>query len=173
MRPIVKQIDIVIPGNHDNHIFNETTDEVVFDICKYLGIPEKYHFGDYSGTLRFGKCGGKKNKQISYKFYVAHGTGGATTLAGKIKKLNDLALVVRNADFYMQAHFHDILTFKKEPFWIDSRNHQQKTIKQTFVSSSSWLDYGGYALEKKYEPAKTGSPRVRLYGYRKDIHVSI
>jgi len=173
LRPIISQIDMVIPGNHDNHIFNETTDEVVFDICKFLGIEDKYHFGDYTGVVRFGRINGKQDKPAVYSFYVAHGTGGATTLAGKINKLMGLSEIVKNCDLYIQAHFHDMLTFKLEPVIVDSRNNQMKTTVQTFASSSSWLDYGGYALEKKYRPAKTGSPRIRLYGYKKDIHVSI
>lgn len=172
-KPITAQIDIVIPGNHDNHIFNETTDEVVFDICKYLGIPEKYHFGDYTGIVRFGKQSSNHNKSVAYSFYVTHGSGGATTQSGKLNRLLKLSEVVGGCDFYSMAHIHDILTCKLEPFVVDSRNGQMKAVTQTFVSSSSWLDYGGYALEKKYRPAKTGSPRIRLYGYKKDIHVSI
>lgn len=173
LEPIVEHIDIVIPGNHDNHVFNETTDEIVFDLCKYLGIESKYHFGDYTGVVRLGKFHGKQAKPVTYTFYVTHGGGGATTPQGKLKKLIDLAGVVGDCDLFIMAHIHDILTCKLEPFTVDSRNGKLKKTTQTFVSSSSWLDYGGYALEKKYKPAKTGSPRVRLYGDRKDIHVSI
>jgi UDP-2,3-diacylglucosamine pyrophosphatase LpxH len=173
LKPIKEQIDIVIPGNHDNRIFNKTTDEIIFDLCKFLGIENKYHFGDYTGVVRFGKQSSNHNKQVVYSFYVSHGTGGAVTQSGKMNRLLGLAEVVKNCDLYIMAHIHDILTCKLEPFTIDSRNGQLKSIKQTFASSSSWLSYGGYALEKKYKPAKTGSPRIRLYGDRKDIHVSI
>lgn len=171
--PIIANIDLVISGNHDAYIFNETTDEIVFDLCKYLNIPEKYHFGDFTGTIRFGKLNGKKDKPAVYTFYCTHGTGGATTPGGKMNKLLALSNIVEDCDLYVMAHIHDVLTVKLEPFIIDSRNGQLKNVKQTFASSSSWLDYGGYALEKKYRPAKTGSPRIRLYSGRKDIHVSI
>jgi len=173
LKPIVKQIDIVIPGNHDGRIFNLTSDEIIFDLCKWLGIEDKYHFGDYTGVIRFGKNHGKKNKPMVYSFYCTHGTGGAATPGGKMNKLIALANVVENCDLYVMSHIHDILTLKLEPYTIDSRNGQLKMLKQTFVTSSSWLDYGGYALEKKYRPSKTGSPRVRLYGNKKDVHVSI
>ena len=172
-KPIVNQIDIVVPGNHDNRIFNKTTDEIIFDLCKFLGIESKYHFGDYTGVIRFGKQISNHNKPVVYSFFASHGGGGATTPSGKLNRLLGLAEIVKNCDVYFMAHIHDILICKLEPFTIDSRNGQMKSITQTFVSSSSWLDYGGYALEKKYRPAKTGSPRVRLYGNRKDCHVSI
>ncbi len=171
LKPIVNHIDLVIPGNHDNRIFNKTTDEIIFDLCKFLGIEDKYHFGDYTGTLRLGK---KPNgKPVVYTFYCTHGSGGATTPAGKLTRLLSIAEVVKNCDLNVMAHIHDILTCKLEPFKVDSRNGKVTSMVQTFVSSSSWLTYGGYALEKKYKPAKTGSPRIRLYGDRKDIHVSI
>ena len=173
LTPIIANIDLVIPGNHDNYLFNETTDEIVFDLCKYLNIPEKYHFGDYTGTIRFGKMHGKKAKPAVYTFYCTHGTGGAATPGGKMNKLINLSSIVEDCDLYIMAHIHDCLMAKLEPFSVDSRNGQLKQTKQTFASSSSWLDYGGYALEKKYRPAKTGSPRIRLYGNKKDIHVSI
>lgn len=173
LRPIKDQIDLIFPGNHDNRIFNKTTDEIIFDLCKFLGIESKYHFGDYTGVIRFGKQANCHNKPVVYTFFCTHGSGGSTTQAGKIARLLSIAEVVKNCDLNVMAHIHDILTCKLEPFKIDSRNGKLKTQVQTFVSSSSWLSYGGYALEKKYKPAKTGSPRIRLYGDRKDIHISI
>jgi len=173
LKPIVKQIDIVISGNHDDRIFNLTSDEIIFDLCKWLGIEDKYHFGDCTGVVRFGKNHGKKDKPIVYTFYCTHGSGGSATPGGKINRLLKLGDVVDDCDLYVMAHVHDILVAKLEPFRVDSRNGQLKTVKQTFVTSSSWLDYGGYALSKKYRPGKTGSPRVRLYGREKDIHISI
>jgi hypothetical protein len=173
LRPIVDHIDLVIPGNHDNRIFNKTTDEIIFDLCKFLGIEKKYHFGDYTGVIRFGNQTANHNKPVTYTFFCTHGSGGSTTPAGKLTRLLSISEVVKNCDLYVMAHIHDILTAKLEPFKIDSRNGKLKSMVQTFVSSSSWLSYGGYALEKKYKPAKTGSPRIRLYGDRKDVHISI
>lgn len=173
LRPIKDQIDLVIPGNHDNRIFNKTTDEIIFDLCKFLGIESKYHFGDYTGVIRFGKQTANHNKPVVYSFFISHGSGGSATAAGKLSRLMGLADIVKNCDLYIMAHIHDILTAKIEPYTVDSRNGQLKAVTQTFVSSSSWLEYGGYALEKKYKPSKTGSPRIRLYGYKKDIHVSV
>ena len=173
LKPIVNQIDLVIPGNHDDRVFNLTSDEIIFDLCKWLGIEDKYHFGDYTGVIRFGKNQGKKNKLLVYTFYTTHGAGGSTTPGGRINALMKLGNVVEDCDLYVMAHVHDILVTKLSPFRVDSRNGQLKEIKQTFVTSSSWLDYGGYALSKKYRPAKTGSPRIRLYGRKKDVHVSI
>jgi len=173
LKPIADKIDLVVPGNHDNRIFNKTTDEIIFDLCKYLGIERKYHFGDYTGVIRFGKQTVNHNKPVVYSFFCTHGSGGSTTPAGKLTRLLGIAEIVKNCDLYTMAHIHDMLTCKLEPFTVDSRNGKLVSMVQTFVSSSSWLDYGGYALEKKYKPAKTGSPRIRLYGDRKDIHISI
>jgi hypothetical protein len=35
------------------------------------------------------------------------------------------------------------------------------------------LEWSGYPIRKGYKPASLGSPRIRLNGTRKDVHVSV
>jgi len=55
----------------------------------------------------------------------------------------------------------------------DYRNKKILEIKQAFVSAGSFLKYGGYAERKGLPITKTGTPRIRFDGTRKDIHVSL
>lgn len=152
-------------GNHENRIYKSTGNDISLDIAMMLDIEDVYDKQGLCGTIQVG--------DIRYSFYIKHGTGGGKTQAYKMRKLKDMANVIKNCDLYMIAHFHDILSFQIKPIFIDVDGGEKYTIKQTFVSSSSFLEYGDYAEDADMEPAKTGSPRIRLDGKRKDIHVSI
>lgn len=55
----------------------------------------------------------------------------------------------------------------------DVRSGNINEMKRTFASSGAFLDRGGYGVQKGYPAAKLGSPRLRLDGRRRDVHVSI
>jgi hypothetical protein len=145
-------------GNHEYRIYQSTGNDISLDMAMSLNVEDVYDIHGLCGTIKIG--------DIKYSFYIKHGKGGGKTQAFKMRKMKEMAGVIKNCDLYMMAHIHDILTFAIEPIFID-------TIKQTFVSSSSFLDYGDYAEDADMEPGKTGSPRIRLNGNKKDIHVSI
>ena len=152
-------------GNHEDRIYKATGNDISLDIAIMLGLENVYDKQGLCGTIKIGK--------IKYSFYIKHGKGGGKTQAYKMRKLKDMANVIKNCDLYMIAHFHDILSFQIKPIFIDIKSGKKYSIKQTFASSSSFLEYGDYAEDADMEPAKTGSPRIRLNGIKKDIHVSI
>ncbi len=152
-------------GNHEDRIYKATGNDISLDIAIMLGLEDVYDKQGLCGTIKIGK--------IKYSFYIKHGKGGGKTQAYKMRKLKDMANVIKNCDLYMIAHFHDILSFQIKPIFIDIKSGKKYCIKQTFASSSSFLEYGDYAEDADMEPAKTGSPRIRLNGIKKDIHVSI
>ena len=152
-------------GNHEHRIWKKTGNDISLDIAIFLNIEKIYDPKGLYGIITVGK--------IKYSFYMKHGKGGGKSRAYKMRKLMEMAGVIKNCDLYIMAHIHDILTFQVKPKFINIAKNREERIKQTFVSSSSYLEYGGYAEEFDYEPSKTGSPRIRLDGLRKDIHVSI
>ena len=152
-------------GNHEYRIYKATGNDISLDIAMSLDIEDVYDMQGLCGTIKIG--------DIKYSFYIKHGKGGGKTQAFKMRKMKEMAGVIKNCDIYMMAHIHDILSFAIEPIFINIEQDKKYTIKQTFVSSSSFLEYGDYAEDFDMEPAKTGSPRIRLNGLKKDVHVSI
>jgi hypothetical protein len=58
--------------------------------------------------------------------------------------------------------------------FVPDTNHKKiLQSKRLYVSSGSFLDWGGYAETKILNPSKTGTVRIRLDGTRKDFHASI
>jgi hypothetical protein len=166
LKPLVNRILGINAGNHENRIFKKTGNDISLDMAMYLGLEDVYDRISLVGDITI-------NDKVTYTFYIKHGRGGGKTQAFKMRKLKEMCLIVPNADLFMISHVHDMLTFQIKPQYIDPDVHELVDHKQTFVSSSSFLKFGGYADEGNYEPAKTGSPRIRLNAERKDIHVSI
>lgn len=165
--PLVKAKKVIgmAGGNHEERIFKQTGNDISLDIAMFLDIEGIYDPQGLYGSINIGN--------ISYTFYMKHGKGGGKKRAYKMHKMEEMGQVIKNCDLYIMAHIHDILTFQVEPKFIDAENNCEIRIKQTFVSSSSYMDYGGYAEDFDFEPGKTGSPRIRLNGIKKDVHVSI
>lgn len=152
-------------GNHEDRIYKVTGNDISLDIAMMLDIEDVYDKRGLCGVIHIG--------DISYSFYIKHGKGGGKTQAFKMRKMKEMAGVIKNCDIYIMAHIHDILTFQIEPKFISIKDNCEYRIKQTFASSSSFMEYGDYAEEADYEPGKTGSPRIRLNAMKKDVHVSI
>ena len=162
LMPIKDRIIGLTMGNHERRVWNKTGVDIGFDLAMYLGLEDKY---DQKGI-----CGNITINNINYRYYIKHGSGGGRTQSYKMTCLQRMSEIVLNADLYIMSHVHDILTFQLQPLVIKD---DIETRKQTFVTASSYLKYGGYAEDGNYQPAKTGSPRIRLNALKKDIHVSI
>ena len=165
LTPIRDRILGIDSGTHEWRIWAKTGNDISLDLAMFLDLEDVYDQKGLVGNIKIG--------EINYSFYIKHGCGGGKTQAYKMRKMKELALIVKNADFYLMSHIHDILTFQIEPKFIDMETKKLVELKQTFVSSGSYLKYGGYAEEFDFEPGKNGSPRIRLNGIKKDIHVSI
>ena len=162
LMPIKDKIIGLTMGNHERRVWNKTGVDIGFDLAMYLGLEDKYN--------QKGICGNITINNINYRYYIKHGSGGGRTQSYKMTCLQRMSEIVLNADLYIMSHVHDILTFQLQPLVIKD---DIETRKQTFVTASSYLKYGGYAEDGNYQPAKTGSPRIRLNALKKDIHVSI
>lgn len=165
LSPIRHKIKGITGGTHEWRIWAKTGNDISLDLAMYLDLEDVYDMKGLIGGIRIGG--------ITYSFYIKHGCGGGKSEAYKIRKLKELAIVVKNCDLYIMSHIHSMYTFQTKPKFINTKTKQLEDLKQTFVSSSSYLKFGGYAEEFDFEPGKTGSPRIRLNGIKHDIHVSI
>ena len=162
-----------LDGNHEWRTAKDTDEYPGEYICNMLGIPEIYHADGIFLFLNVGhnRDKGKKNR-ICYTAYMIHGSAGGKKVGGKANALADLQGIAL-CDLYISSHTHQKLVFSKRIILPDTRTKTVNYKKQTYVSSGSFLEYDGYAIRKAYTPVTLGSPRIRLNGCRKDVHVSI
>lgn len=166
--PIKDRILAVVAGNHERRIYKETGVDVMEVVAVQLGA---YYAGNEAFLkLRCGKA--ENGKPVAYIVYATHGWAGGRTPGSKVNSLQKLGEIVL-ADVYIASHTH-FMTAHQDVYLVpDSRNNRIMQIKRTYVSSGAFLDRGGYAAQKGYPPAKLGSPRLRLDGRKRDVHVSI
>lgn len=166
--PVKDRIIAITDGNHERRIQKSTSIDTTEILAQNLGA--HYEPDGIMLKIRFGKD--KHLNKLVYTIYATHGFGGGKKPGGKANNLQSLANIVL-ADCYIMAHIHWMTTFQDIYFVPDTRTNEVKEVKRTFVSSGSFVGWGGYAQWQGFPAAKLGTPRIRLDGYKKDVHVSI
>lgn len=169
-KPYKDRILAATSGNHEARIAKEVGEDIMSVFCEILGIEDKYDPDSVLLHINIGKD--RSGKKIGYTIFATHGWTNGRRAGTKMNALQELRNVIL-ADCYIASHTHTqgvIVEMYRVP---EPRNHKILEIKQTFVSAGSFLKYGGYAERKGLPMAKLGTPRIRLDGTRKDLHVSI
>ena len=116
---------------------------------------------------------GSSKRSFAYTFYVHHTTGGGTTPGGKINRVDKLRQIVSNADCYLGGHNHSLGAMSVTTRTVDTNHKSIIEQRQVIVDCGSYVKYDdNYSEQMALQPVKLGSPRVRLDGTKKDIHVS-
>lgn len=168
--PIKDKILCVLSGNHENRVYRTDGLDMTQMMCAQLGIEQRY---SSTTAMLFLRCGHDeinrhKDHKLSYRIYVAHGTGGGRKEGGKIQRLVDLSEIV-DADLYVCAHTHLPATLKTEFFRCYKSDVQ--LVTHTFVNTASALRYGGYGDVKGYRPMSRDYPTIILGGRIKGVQV--
>ena len=150
-------------GNHEFRIEKDTSINVTKVICAILGIP-------YLGMACWNlfKVGNEH-----YKVYTLHGASGSRFLYTKLKAVTDISHSF-SADLIAMGHVHDLDTGTQLVQFVDLRNKTVEERKKHLLLTGHYLSYdGSYAQEKGFPIGKVGSPNVKFFADRHDIHVSI
>ncbi len=113
-------------------------------------------------------------RSFSYTICAWHGSGSAGTDVGVYRKM--LAVrdkKFRDADLYLQAHYHRLKEFPEQVFFILNR-HKDKIILETqkFLDTGSFQCYSTYADRYNLQPVELGNWIITLKnGKRKRIIV--
>lgn len=152
-----------LSGNHEERIMKETGVDISKIICRELNIP---YLGAAGWNLWY--VGNQ-----SYSVYCIHGATGSKFSYTKLKAITDISHYF-SADLIAHAHTHDILINSIERQTLDKQNKTIKTAKSFLVVTGHYLTYqGSYAQAKGYPPGKQGSPKVKFFSDKKDIHISV
>ena len=166
--PIQKQIIGGIQGNHEQRLTDFAGYSPTLALCSKLKIP----YGGVSTVILL-KVG--VIKRTRYFIYAHHTTGGGSTVGGKINRVDALRRLMSNADIYLGGHNHMLGVVPVVTNEID-RGHEfvVRELRQVIVDCGSYVKWQeGYAESKMYPPVKLGSPRIRLDGKHRDVHVSV
>lgn len=164
--PYKNKILAVTKGNHEERISKDVGLDIMELFCKLLGIPEKYA-GD--GAYIFLNVG---SKQINYKIYATHGSGGGKTVGSKANKPNGLSRIVVDADVFVHSHTHQAISYPEDILRANLRKHDLEQATQWFVNTGAFLDYGGYAERFNYKASTIVTPTIKFYGNVREIEIT-
>lgn len=163
-RPLAKKNLLLglLLGNHESRILKETSVNPVKLLAKDLGVR---YLGSAIWNLFY--VGDR-----SYTVYSLHGSSGSRFLHTKMKAVKDVGRTV-NADLIVYGHVHEKAEASTLEQYVDKRDRTVKEEKKFYILTGHYLDYDdSYAQERGYPIGKQGSPKVKLFGDRYDVHIS-
>lgn len=163
LKPIASQILVLLDGNHEFRIWKQSGIKFSKVLADLLGV----RYGGYSCFIKLKV--GKQN-------YVIHAQHGSSNAWYPHTKLTAAMRTARHteADVYLYGHTHELLSLKVPYRQLNLRSRVVTRDKRYFVLTGSFLDYeGGYAQRKNMYPTQTGVAKLKFYGDRWDIHISL
>jgi hypothetical protein len=178
-----KILGVVGGSNHPARARKLTGHDYDREFAEHMGVEKTYAKDGAIWLIRVGhwtqKPIGKKasqkpsaKQQIPYLVFATHGWSGGRLAGASMNSARELGAIWLS-DAYLVSHRHlDSVT--PDLFYVPNYNHPTiDVIRRMYVTSGSFLKYGGYALRKGLRPTPCNTPRLRLDGRRKDLHVSI
>lgn len=174
LNPIKDKILCCVSGNHEARSMKDGDIDITYDIMAKLDIEDLYR-----QNMAFMKVslGHRKNDNTpiqSYTFAVTHGAGGGGNTGSAVSKNERFGNVIDGLDCLIVGHTHKGAVSKPSKIIIDRKNAKVSMSHYTVISMPSWLNYGGYAMQKMLLPAHVANPqklRLAMNQHHKKIEV--
>lgn len=163
LKPIASQILVLLDGNHEFRIWKSSGIMFSKVLADLLGVK----YGGYSCFIKL---------KVQKQNYVIHAQHGSSNAWYPHTKLTAAMRTARHteADVYLYGHTHELLSLKVPYRQLKLRSRTVVSDKRYFVLTGSFLDYeGSYAQRKNMYPTQTGVAKLKFYGDRWDIHISL
>lgn len=173
LTPIRDRILCAVSGNHERRSGKDADDDPTYDIMCKLDIEHLYRENMAFVKIRIGKKDGDGMKNPTYMLTVTHGAGGGILTGGAVNRNERFGYVVDGMDCLIVGHTHKPFVTQPSKIKIDPFNNKVDIKPFKVVSSTSWLNYGGYAAQKMLLPSSHAPQTITLCGNRKDIKVTM
>ena len=173
LTPIRDRILCAVSGNHERRSGKDADDDPTYDIMCKLDIEHLYRENMAFVKIQIGSKEGNGEKNPTYVLTVTHGAGGGILTGGAVNRNERFGYVVDGMDCLIVGHTHKPFVTQPSKVKIDPFNNKVSIKPFKVVSSSSWLNYGGYAAQKRLLPSSHAPQTITLCGNRKDIKVTM
>lgn len=162
----------ITTGNHEARSKKEVDNDITYDIACKLDLEELY---DENGIIIKISVGERRDKQrqITYVFYVTHGSGGGKYVGSSVNNLENYGMSFEGVDIFVMGHVHKKNASRSSKLIVDVRNDTIYQRDVLHVISSAWQDYGGYAEKKMLRPSVKGDTPIVLSGTNKSFKAVI
>jgi predicted phosphodiesterase len=164
--PIKQRFLCFVDGNHEYRSKKDSDISSVEWLAEKLGCP---HYFEDAAAIKISLGKGDNGKRITYGGVVTHGSGGGKFVGGAMNNLENFALMVEGADFFVVGHVHKKAGSVPGVWRMDLQNNVMREREKLCIISSHWADYGGYSLRKMMRISGRGSVPVIFSGRDKEI----
>lgn len=168
LTPIKDRILCAVSGNHERRSSKEDDVDLTYDIMSKLNIEDLYRENMAFVKIGIGTRTTGKAAECSFVFGVTHGSGGGIYTGATVNRNERFGNVIEGLDCLIVGHTHKGTVSKPSKIVVDNRNEKISVKSYTVVSCVSWLNYGGYAMQKMLLPAEVNNPQKIIIGGTKD-----
>jgi hypothetical protein len=152
-----------VQGNHEHRSTRETGDCPMYDVMAKLDLEHLYRENMAFIKVNVGQR--TADRQFSYGLVASHG--------GSKPKVKKFVPYVDGMDVFMSGHIHQASSEFPAKIVMDMKNEVVRLTPVTPVVVPSFSDYGGYAMNRLYEPTSNHlMPIITLDGTdRKEVNI--
>lgn len=169
LTPIKDRILCCVSGNHERRSGKDVDDDPTYDIMCKLDLEHLYRENMAFVKMQFGKINGHGMDNPTYCVGVTHGSGGGILTGASVNRNERFAYVFDGLDALIVGHTHKPAITQPSKIKIDMHNNRVSLRPFKVITSTAWLDYGGYAMQKQLLPASFSPQTITLCGNHKEI----
>lgn len=172
LMPLRDRILCMVSGNHERRN-KDVDDDPSYDIACKLDIEHLYRENIAFLKIQMGDSAGDGKRNPTYVFTVTHGAGGGVLTGGSVNRNERFGYVLDGADVLVVGHTHKPFITQPAKIYIDGHNNKVTVKPFKVISSTSWLNWGGYAAQKMLPPTSHAPQIITLKGREKLIQVTM
>lgn len=173
LEPVKDKILCAVGGNHERRSGKDADDDPMYDILCKIDKEDIYRESMAFVKLQFGDQDGCGQANPTYMLVVCHGSGGGQLTSGAVLRAERMSYSIEGADAFIMGHTHRPFTTSPGKIFID-KHHNQVTVKPfKVINMTSWLEYGGYAMQKMLIPTSHSMQTLTLFGKHKEMKVTM
>lgn len=173
LKPIRDRILCAVSGNHERRSGKDADDDPTYDILCKLDRENLYRENIAFTKVQMGAQASNGKINPTYMVVVTHGAGGGALTGGVVNRNERFGYAIDGADVIIVGHAHKPFVTQPAKIYIDKYNNQVSVKPFKVVSTTSWLCYGGYAVQKMLTPSSHVPQTITLCGTKKEIIVTM
>lgn len=173
LEPLRDRILCAVSGNHERRSLKDADDDPSYDIMCKLDIENLYRENMAFVKIQVGNPENNGERNPTYCLVVTHGAGGGIYTGGAVNRNERFGYVIDGVDCLIVGHVHKPFVTQPSKIKVDLHNNKVSFKPFKVVSSSAWMDFGGYAAQKMLLPSSHASQVITLCGNKKEITVTM
>lgn len=172
LEPVRDKILCSVSGNHERRSGRDADDDPMYDIMCKLDIEDRHRENIAFLKIQFG-IRSNGSTRPAYNIVVTHGAGGGQLTSGAVLRGERFGYAIDGMDALIMGHTHKPFTIQPGKIVIDPRNNVVTVKPFKVINMTSWIDYGGYSVQKMLLPTSHCIHTLSLNSKQKEMVVTM